>query len=106
MDNTTEQPNTQGETNKLEGSDLRAALGFANNILGQTIPPDEEEQGETGEEAPQEALAPQGGENGEEMDKDHMGEEMTKMESKMDEKLETLHPMKFSRRNFVTSTNP
>ena len=46
-------PEIQQENPQLEDADLRAALGYANNILSQTIPPDEMEQGETGEEAPQ-----------------------------------------------------
>ena len=45
--------NEQMQTNKLSQEDLRAALGFSNNILSQTIPPDMEEMPMEAPEAPQ-----------------------------------------------------
>ena len=83
MDNTTEQQNMQGN---MSTEDLRAAVGFSTNLMSQMLPKDEM----TDPNAPQDGKTPQGGEMSGETDKDHMGEEMTKMEGKMDEKMEIL----------------
>ena len=63
--------------------DLRAALGFSNNILSQMLPKDEMMP-------PQEAPVPQGGEMGMEMEKEPQEDKMMAMEGKMDEKMEIL----------------